>query len=640
MGKKRRGAKRVPVDLALTGTPRPADAASSLSLPAIRPASSPARRRAFRATALVVVPLLVLLVAEGVLRLAGYGYPTGFFLRLDDGRTLAPNLRFGRQFGPREMATQPYPFLMPAQKPAGTVRLFILGESAAQGTPAPAFGFGRILETMLRQKFPGRRFEVVNAAMRGINSHVVLPIARECARREPDLFLVYLGNNEAVGLHSPEREGINLTPYLRLLRAGQWIQGTKLAQLAAGFWSAVRTGDGKRPEQDMAFFRAHALAADHPRRAAVYDNFRANLEDICRVARASGAKVILSTVAVNLMEFPPLASAHRAELTGAAKVQWESAYAHGTNAEVHRQFTEAIGHYEDAARFDDHYAELHFRLARCALAAGQTNVAQEHFALARDWDALPFRADSHINRIIRGTAQASRDPGVLLLDAERFFAERASQGVSDNHWFHDHVHFTFDGDHLLAQAFLPLIAQVLSLTNSIGSLEAPATLANPRQACARALAFTEWDEISVTAAMLRQTAKAPFLDQLEHADRQARAERALTRRGEIFHEQHGKQRAVEVYRAATAQSPNDWQLHYNFGALLDDFGDKRGALPEFETAVRLMPVFPALRLLLVQALWDQNRRAEAIEQCRLALRIDPDYAPAKDALAQAIRARR
>ena len=35
--------------------------------------------------------------------------------------------------------------------------------------------------------------------MAAINSHVVLPIAKDAARYEPDLFVVYLGNNEVIG---------------------------------------------------------------------------------------------------------------------------------------------------------------------------------------------------------------------------------------------------------------------------------------------------------------------------------------------------------------------------------------------------------------------------------------------------------
>jgi tetratricopeptide (TPR) repeat protein len=582
----------------------------------------------------VAVPLFLLVVLEGGLRLARYGYPTSYFVRWQDGDTLTANRRFGWQFMRREVATKPYPLLLPMAKPPGTQRVFILGESAAQGTPAPAFGFSRILGVMLEQQFPDRRIEVVNVAMRGINSHVVLPIARECARFSPDLFLVYMGNNEAIGLHSPEPAGLDFTRHLPLLRFGQWLKRLRLAQAYEAL--RPRRTAVQRPEQDMEFFRRVRLAADDPRRIPVYDNYRANLADICDGARASGAQVVLATVAVNLRDFPPLASLHRPGFAPANLTAWESAWTQGTNAETHRQFTAALAHFLEALRADDHYAELHWRLARCALATGQTDLARRHFELARDWDALPFRCDRRLNDIVRDAARTRRAASVLLVDAERAFTDpvNTEEGIPGDRLFRDHVHPTFDGDYLLARLLFPAVAQGLDLDSASPRTQFPRLALPSRAECAQALAFTEWDEISVTAPMLRLLAKPPFLDQVEHDTRQARAEQALDLRGQAFQRTEGPARAKAVYRAALARRPGDWQLHFNFGALLSDFGDNPGAATEFASAARLMPVFPELRLLLGQALWDQGRRHEALQEFEQARQVDPDYAPAREALAR------
>ena len=96
----------------------------------------------------------------------------------------------------------PIPAIL-AAKPAGKVRIFVLGGSAAMGTPDPSFNFGQILGVMLREQYPGVQFEVVNGAMTAINSYVVREIARDCAAREPDLFVVYMGNNEVIGPYGP-----------------------------------------------------------------------------------------------------------------------------------------------------------------------------------------------------------------------------------------------------------------------------------------------------------------------------------------------------------------------------------------------------------------------------------------------------
>ena len=67
------------------------------------------------------------------------------------------------------------------------------------GDPEPAFGPARYLEALLQLKYPSQRFEIVNVSFTAINSHVLLPLARECARHDGDLWIIYMGNNEMVG---------------------------------------------------------------------------------------------------------------------------------------------------------------------------------------------------------------------------------------------------------------------------------------------------------------------------------------------------------------------------------------------------------------------------------------------------------
>lgn len=581
---------------------------------------------------MVLMPLAVLIVLELGLRLAGFGYPTSFFIKREDGKALGTNPHFGWRFHPGEGATKPYPVALPIQKAPNTRRIFVLGESAAQGTPAPSFGFARILEAMLGQQFPDTKFEVVNAAMRGINSHVILPIARECAGQSPDLFVIYMGNNEAAGLYAPEPDAFNFTPYLRLLRTSQWIKSTKLAQAMDRLVRAVAKKNPDARPQDMELFRRKRLLPDDPRRAAVYANFRRNLEDICRAARASGAPVVVSTVAANLRDFPPLGSLHRPGLASADLAAWEGSYAKGTNAEARNLPAEAIPHYLEALKLDDHYAELHFRLGRCCQAAGRAEDARRYFTLARDWDAMQFRADTRLNEIIREIAKANQSSEVVLADCERVLAERAAGegGLPGSGWFHDHVHFNFDGDYLVARTLLADISKALKLGASPGATNQVLS----RQACAEAIGFSAWDEISVQAAMVRATTLPPYLDQLEHAERQARLEELSRQRIQQFQKDDGIRRCVEFYQTAVARRPGDWQIHFNFGNLLNDFGDNNGALTEFATVTRLMPEFLPVRVTLAECLWKARRRDEAIRHLRDALRYDSDYFPAKDALAQ------
>src|SRR5207237_1057291 len=115
-----------------------------------------------------LVPAALLVLLECGLRLCGYGYPTSFFLRsahTADGDGYVANYDFGRRFFPPGLERAPTPLALPAAKPAGAYRVFVLGESAAQGFPDPATSFARVLEVMLREQYPGVHFEVVNTAM-------------------------------------------------------------------------------------------------------------------------------------------------------------------------------------------------------------------------------------------------------------------------------------------------------------------------------------------------------------------------------------------------------------------------------------------------------------------------------------------
>jgi hypothetical protein len=149
----------------------------------------------------VIIPLLLICGAETALRVAGYGYRTTFFrpLRIGGEEYLVENDKFGWRFFPPEISRSPSPVRMLAHKPAGTFRIFLFGESAALGDPEPAYGVGRYLQTLLQERYPRLRFEVVCVAMTAINSHAVLPLARECAALQADLWIIYMGNNEMIG---------------------------------------------------------------------------------------------------------------------------------------------------------------------------------------------------------------------------------------------------------------------------------------------------------------------------------------------------------------------------------------------------------------------------------------------------------
>ena len=576
-----------------------------------------------RVSLLILSPILFFGLLETGLRLGGYGYPTAFFIGPDAGGKWTTNHRFGWRFFPKSLARHPHPCEL-STKPAGSVRIFILGSSAAMGTPDSSFSFGRILSVMLREQYPGTQFEVVNGAMAAINSHVALEIARDCAALEPDLFVLYMGNNEVVGPYGPGTVFQQWSPSLGMIRASLWVKSTRVGQLIGNVAGCFHRSEGTPSHwRGMEMFLNNPVTADDPRLTAVYVNYRRNLTDICDIARRARAVVVLSTVAVNLGDCPPLASLHRSDLTPGNLAEWAAMYRAGGDLEATSRWNEAAEQYEKAAKLDDRFAELHFRVGHCLMKTGRLAEARGRFELARDLDVLRFRADSRINGIIREVAGERKTAGVHLVDAERALAERSSdsKGMSGDDLFYEHVHLTFDGNHVLARAVLDQIREALP---QLAALRTRGAIPS-RQRCAELLALTPWDEYQSAADMVDMTSKAPFTNQFNHSLRQAEACRRRDDLHRLASTPAAMQAAWRTYEAALAKEPDDWCLHHHFGRLAKQWGRPDVAVEHLRIAVEKLPWDAAIHNNLGNALADLGQVDEAIAHFHKALDINPDY---------------
>ena len=562
------------------------------SSPAARPgvvAKKPSLRRrlTFRLATATLIPALFLCVVELSLRGCGYGYRTNFFRSIRNHDAYEGNPRFGWRFFPRSLARAPALMYLPGTKAPGTCRVFVLGGSAAMGIPDEAYGFGRMLEVMLGKVYPETRFEVINAAMTAINSHAVVDIMRDCAAHEPDLFLVYLGNNEVVGPFGPGTVFHGFTSRRATIRASLWAKKMKIGQLLenAGRRAA---GEDQRPGdwRGMEMFLERRVPADAPALESTYEHFRANLKDICDSARDADAKVVVATVAVNLKDCAPFATVFRSDLTEAEKVEWEAAYRAGVAAEESGRFTEALERYAAAAQIDNGFAELHYRLGRCYSCLDKVPEAYTQFSLARDLDALRFRADSRINSIIREFAAGREAEGVWLADAELALREDVRGGLPGDRHFFEHVHLTFEGNHDLARAFFPKVVAALCDAGLVGKPvdQEPPSLAR----CAELLVFTEYDRAHMLEKMLTMTGNAPFTNRLDNDTQRAKL---IERYDQLKSRLAPSHLAALTARYARAldRDPDDLHLLFKFASLEEERENHDAAISALRAVLKHLP---------------------------------------------------
>ncbi|MGD1077691.1 MAG: hypothetical protein ABR881_05155 [Candidatus Sulfotelmatobacter sp.] len=503
----------------------------------------------------VLVPVLLLGVIEGALRLFGVGFPTDLTVPCTvKGQPAACyNLFFPAPFFPPGMIKTPQAYSIPAEKPPGTFRIFVLGESAAMGDPDPAYAFSRYLEVMLRERYPLMKFEVVNTGSVAINSHVLLPVAEGLAKQRPDVFIIYSGNNEVVGPYGPGTALTSSGMSLPVIRSSIFVRSTRIGQVL------TKVGTQKKEWGGMEMFLDKQVRENSPLMKHSYENFEKNLRDTVEVARRSGARVIVSTVATNLKDCGPFSSLHREDLGPDDLRSWTALVQQGADLESARSYDEALKAYLAAAKIDDQFAELEFRIAQNLWLQGDYAGAKQHFLRARDLDTLRFRADSKINDINRSVASSSA--GAELVDAEAIFFKASSNGIIGSDLVYEHVHMAPLGNYLLARAMFLQIASKLP-----AEAGHPVTESVPTEAeCEQLLAFTGHDRSRIVTEMLQRLQKPPFTNQVNHSDQVLR----LMLKAENPSESPGETAAQ--YEWAIRKNPGDRVLHYNYGLFLFEY---------------------------------------------------------------------
>jgi tetratricopeptide (TPR) repeat protein len=584
----------------------------------------------FRILVAILAPLVLVGGMESGLRLFGYGYPASFFLptRINGQDYYVPNDSFGYRFFPPALARTPVMQRMLVKKPASTYRIFLFGESAAQGDPDPSFGAGRYLQTLLRERFPGMDFEVICVAMTAINSHAILPIARECARRDGNLWIIYMGNNEMVGPFGAGTVFGPRAPGVSLVRAVLAIKATRTGQLLDNFLKRWRAPlSTPKTWSGLNMFKDHQLRHDDPQRRRTYENFEVNLADILRAGRSAGVPVILSTVGSNLKDCAPFASLHAADLSETQKTNWDGIYKEGIALAAAGRDQEALQQFARAAAIDPHYAELQFRMGSCDLAL--TNAAQAllEFELARDYDALAFRADTHINEIIKNAADEQAGKGVYFLDAARILAQNSPEKIPGQELFYEHVHLNFNGNYLLGRAFAESTFKLFP-QSIVSRGKNEWALA---EVCDRRLAVSPWDRARVCQETYSRVSEPPFTDQLNDVPR---ARFYMAKLKELGSQLNPETRDLSraMYKEALALALDDNFLHGNFAQFLVQTGDLAEAVKEQRLVGELFPETPEAPYKIGLLLVRQGKTSEAEKNFSQALAIRRDYIPALNEL--------
>jgi tetratricopeptide (TPR) repeat protein len=564
-------------------------------------ALSTSKKRAFTIIALSI-PVVLFLLLELGLRIGGYGGDLKLFMKFQGyggGELYTPNPNFAaRYFVNVRLVPTPSRDGFLVEKPENGLRLFVLGESTTAGYPYGFNGmFSRVLRDALVDVLPSDSVEVVNVATSAVNSYTVYDQVDEILDHKPDGVLIYLGHNEfygALGVASSESLGA-FPSFVRFYLKLQRLRTFLLLRDGVGSVASLFAGKPDEGTLMQRVVREQQIPLDSDLYKMGRRQFESNLDAILSKFKNAGIPVYIASVTSNTLDQPPFES---------------------VDSEVYPP------------------AHVVYAEAQSLLAQGDTSAARRSFKLAKDLDALRFRATDDFNLVIKEVA--SRHEAIYVPVAEAF--ESASPGgMVGMNLMLEHLHPNDTGYHLMGRVFYETIAS----NGFFGRNANPNRLANWDEYKYR-MYLSEFEHQSVWHRLQVLMQSWPFVKNQttdyrtnyvpkDFVDSTAYSfvngsinwEKSKVDLGNWYERQSRYDEAMLEYRGLLRDQPQNDSPMLFVARILLDRGDYTQALPLLETAYRISPSAYGTKMLGALEV-DRNNLDRGIELLEKSLSLRSD----------------
>ena len=382
---------------------------------------------------LILVPVLFFVLLELSLRIFNYGYDIPQWVDAGSGKYIVNPELGKRYFSNAYNIPATNEDIFDKQKKENAFRIFVLGESSAAGYPyMPMGSFSRYIRNRLQLVYPNTIVEVINLSMTGVSSYTLLDLVPGVLEQKPDLILIYTGHNEfygALGVGSMESFGtsrniVNLILYLNKYKVTQLVRSS-VTWISSLFASEKKEDISGTLMSRMA--KDQYIPLNSEKFNAGLEQFAGNLRDILTLAKDNDVPVIVGDLASNLKDQKPFISISTPGYKTANQV------------------------YEEAI-----------------LELKNNNVpkAKSLFRLAKDLDALRFRAPEKINTIINSLCKEFNEETVPI---DSLFDFISPSGIAGNNLMVDHLHPNLKGYQLIGKAFY----EVMEKSGNLPKAEEP-----------------------------------------------------------------------------------------------------------------------------------------------------------------------
>jgi len=334
-------------------------------------------------------------------------------------------------------------------------RIFCIGGSTVQGRPfSIETAFPKWLELSLAANDSTRDWRVVNCGGVSYASYRLAPIVDEILGHEPDLIILYTGQNEFL----EDRE------YASVHQTAPWITRTHDRLSASRTYSFLRqqftsvesaTSDANPMPVDVEArldYRGglEKYKPNEKWKQDVVSHFRHNLQRMVSAAQSQNVPIIMMNPVCNLKDVAPFKSDADLRLSELGLAELPA--------------SERIETLKSLLPQNPRNAELHFELGQAYLLASEFESAKTHLIRAKETDVCPLRATEPIYDVIAEVQQQYKVP---IVDVKAHFESQTPDKLPGRESLVDHVHPNIHGHQQIASLLLVEMTQQAFVTGPI-----------------------------------------------------------------------------------------------------------------------------------------------------------------------------
>jgi hypothetical protein len=466
----------------------------------------PKRKKYYFTIAFSVMILLVLILVEVAMRVAGYGIDTRIFIKPKYKPDIyVGNINFELKYCSYPVENKIFTDMLiknvfPVVKSKGTLRGFVIGGSSAQGFPYKSnHSFSKITELALKTSNKYRNVELLNLGISAMSSYYEKDAALKLLSFQPDFLVIYSGHNEYYGRISASTGGNYFSKNLYL-----HLKELKIFQL---LFNLTAPPQNKNYTLMAEQFNQSKFIKNDSFDEQVAGNFIKNIEAIVKAYSRRNIPVIIVEPISNIIDMPPFSGEKDAEYANFI-MQYQETIKKADKEKLREFYSKRLPQKEYDLNANIRYLDAITQ----SILDGKPSI--NNYIIAKDLDIVPFRARSELVEALRTycTSKSGIYNNLFFVPLPDILVKQYGENILSNRIFIDQLHFNMNGQIVMSKVISSKIAEIFKFNE--GEREKITSFYRDDSEIIRKIHFLPAYRIAVTTSMSYLLSNEPFTGML------------------------------------------------------------------------------------------------------------------------------